>query len=70
MTKRLSALMMAAMVGLIIVAIGLGFLWGFSNPLSWILIAALGLIYFSIIRKVTANNWSGKTSIVLGKRSE
>lgn len=65
MTKRLSALMMAAMVGLIIVAIGLGFLWGFSNPLSWILIAALGLIYFFYNKKSNSEQlvWKDEYSV-------
>jgi hemerythrin len=44
MSNRIKSLMYAAVVGLIIVAIFLGFLSSMSNPISWILIAVLFLI--------------------------
>ena len=44
MNKRSNALIFAALIGLIIVAIGLGFLIGLDNPIPWILIAVLVLI--------------------------
>ncbi|MBQ0730323.1 MAG: bacteriohemerythrin [Oleispira antarctica] len=47
MKKRSNALIFAALIGLIIVAIGLGFLMGVGNPIPWILIAVLLLIPFA-----------------------
>ncbi|MFT4765013.1 MAG: hemerythrin [Oleispira sp.] len=47
MNKRSSALIFAALIGLIIVAIGLGFLLGIDNPIPWILIVMLALIPFA-----------------------
>ncbi len=44
MTKRFNSLIFAAAIGLIIVAIGLGFLIGLDNPVPWILIVVLALI--------------------------
>lgn len=44
MTKRFSALLLATMIGLIIVAIALGFLTSMSNPVSWILIVVLAIL--------------------------
>jgi len=44
MNKRSNALVFAVLIGLIIVAIGLGFLIGLDNPIPWILIAVLFLI--------------------------
>ncbi|GLQ30855.1 hypothetical protein GCM10007876_13340 [Litoribrevibacter albus] len=41
MNKRLSALLVASMIGLIIVAIGLGFLIGLDNPIPWLLLVVL-----------------------------
>jgi hemerythrin len=46
MKKHSKALIYAAIIGLIIVAIFLGFLSGMNNPISWILILALLLIPF------------------------
>ena len=48
MKKRLSALVMASLIGLMVVAVGLSFLFGFSNPVSWVLIAlvvAIPVVY-------------------------
>jgi hemerythrin len=44
MKGKLSALIVAGLIGLLIVAIGLGFLFGLSNPVSWILVAIVVLI--------------------------
>lgn len=44
MNKRNKSFIYAMIIGLIIVAIFLGFLSSFSNPVSWILIAALLMI--------------------------
>lgn len=41
MKKNLNALLMAGIIGLLIVAIGLSFLFGLDNPVSWILILVL-----------------------------
>ena len=41
MTKRFSALIIAAVMGLLVVAIGFGFLIGWSKPVPWILIVVL-----------------------------
>jgi len=46
MKKHSKALLYAAIIGLIIVAIFLGFLSGMDNPISWILILALLLTPF------------------------
>jgi len=46
MKKHSKALLYAAIIGLIIVAIFLGFLSGLNNPVSWILILVLFLIPF------------------------
>ncbi len=46
MSQRTKALIYAAIVGLVIVAIFLGFLSGFDNTISWILIVALILVSF------------------------
>lgn len=50
MGKRFSALILAATIGLIIVAIFLGFLSSFSNPVSWILIGVLAM--FPVLYKL------------------
>lgn len=60
MQNRVKSLMYAAIIGLIIVAIFLGFLSSLTNPISWILIAVLVLIPF--VYKKSAN-----TKIVLWK---
>ena len=44
MTKHNKSLMYAMIIGLIIVVICIGFLSSFSNPVSWVLIAALLMI--------------------------
>ena len=46
MKKNINALVLAAIIGLLIVAIGLGFLFGPANPVPWILIGVLIAIVF------------------------
>ncbi len=41
MKKNINALVLAAIIGLLIVAVGLGFLFGPANPVPWILIGVL-----------------------------
>jgi len=65
MNKRSNALIFAALIGLIIVAIGLGFLMGLSNPVPWILIAVLILIPFAYKKynKTNAIVWKEEYSV-------
>lgn len=65
MNKRSNALIFAALIGLIIVAIGLGFLLGLDNPIPWILIAVLGLIPFAYKKynKPSAIVWKDEYSV-------
>lgn len=65
MNKRSNALIFAALIGLIIVAIGLGFLIGIDNPIPWILIAVLLLIPFAYkrYRKPSAVVWKEAYSV-------
>jgi hemerythrin len=44
MKKQFNALIIAAVIGFLIVAIGLSFLFGLDNPVSWALIAVVVLI--------------------------
>jgi len=44
--KNLNALLLAMVIGLLIVGVGLGFLFGFDNPVPWILLAVLAVIPF------------------------
>ncbi len=65
MKKNFSALVLASIIGLLIVAIGLGFLFGPTNPVPWILIAALVVIVL-IYRQVTSKNqikWKDSYSV-------
>jgi len=65
MTKRFKALIYAAVVGLIIVAIFLGFLSGFANPVPWVLIAVLVLITFAYNKSKKTNEivWKDEYSV-------
>lgn len=65
MNKRFNALIFAAVIGLIIVGIGLGFLLGLDNPIPWILIAVLCLIPFAYKRlnKPSAIVWKDEYSV-------
>ncbi|WP_260291278.1 bacteriohemerythrin [Sedimenticola hydrogenitrophicus] len=53
MKSNLSALILAGILGLLIVAIGLSFLFGIDNPVSWILILVLIAIPL-LYRRITA----------------
>ena len=65
MNKRSNALIFAALIGLIIVAIGLGFLLGIDNPIPWILILVLVLIpiTYKKYKKITAITWQEEYSV-------
>lgn len=65
MNKRSNSLIFAALIGLIIVAIGLGFLLGLGNPIPWILIAVLCLIPFAYkkLNKSSAIIWKDDYSV-------
>ena len=65
MTKRFSSLILAAVIGLLIVAIGLGFLSGMDNPVSWVLIGVLLLIPFIYNKKdkVETLEWKDEYSV-------
>ena len=60
MTSHSKSLMYAAIIGLLIVAIFLGFLSGFNNPISWILIGIL-------LMTPMVYNRTHKPSIILWK---
>jgi hemerythrin len=65
MNNRSKSLLYAATIGLIIVAIFLGFLSSITNPISWILIAALFLIP-KLYRKVSNTekiSWKDEYSV-------
>lgn len=66
MKKSLSALFLASGVGLLIVAIGLGFLLGFDNPIPWILLVALILIPLIYNRMADRNQLKWKDSYSVG----
>ncbi len=65
MNNRSKSLMYAAIVGLIIVAIFLGFLSSLTNPISWILIAVLFLIPMFYKKTVKTNEmvWKDEYSV-------
>jgi hemerythrin len=65
MNKRSNALIFAVLIGIIIVAIGLGFLLGLDNPIPWILIALLCLIplAYKKYNKPTAIVWKEEYSV-------
>lgn len=65
MNNRSKSLLYAAIIGLIIVAIFLGFLTNIFNPVSWILIAVLFLIPF-LYKKLTPEDkiiWKPEYSV-------
>ncbi len=65
MKKHSKALIYAAIIGLIIVAIFLGFLTSFTNPVSWVLVLVLLLIPF-IYNKTSKNDllqWKDEYSV-------
>lgn len=65
MNNRSKSLIYAAIVGLIIVAIFLGFLSSITNPVSWILIAVLVLIPMFYKRTMKTNEvvWKEEYSV-------
>ena len=65
MTNRSKALIYAAIIGLIIVAIFLGFLSGMTNPISWLLIVVLFLtsIIYNKSKKNDAFVWKEEYSV-------
>ncbi len=65
MKKSYSPLLLALSIGLIIVAIGFGFLWGPTNPVPWILIGVLVLIplIYSRISKRSTLEWQESYSV-------
>ena len=65
MNNRNKSLIYAAVIGLIIVAIFLGFLSSLSNPVSWILILVLILIPILYKRKNNAKKvlWQDSYSV-------
>jgi len=65
MNSRSKSLIYAAIIGLIIVAIFLGFLSGITNPISWILIVVLALIpvFYKKARKTNEIVWKDTYSV-------
>ncbi len=65
MSRRINALIYAAIVGLVIVAIFLGFLSGFDNIVSWILIISLILVSFIYGKTKKSNQieWKDEYSV-------
>jgi hemerythrin len=66
MNNRSKSLIYAAIIGLIIVAIFLGFLSSITNPISWILIAVLVLIPMFYKRTVKSNEMVWKSEYSVG----
>ena len=68
MENRTKSFIYAAIIGLIIVAIFLGFLSSLANPVSWILIAVLVLIPVLYKRKANPQQvqWRSQSSHPMG----
>lgn len=66
MKSRSHALSLAAVIALIIVSIGLGFLTGLSSPIPWLLIVALGALAFALSRKKLPAKITWKESYSVG----
>jgi len=66
MTNRSKALIYAAIIGLIIVAIFLGFLSGIANPISWLLILVLLLTSFVYNKTKKADSFVWKEEYSVG----
>lgn len=66
MNSRSKSLIYAAIVGLIIVAIFLGFLSSITNPISWILIAVLVLIPIFYKKNIKNNEMMWKDEYSVG----
>lgn len=69
MNNRSKSLIYAAIIGLIIVAIFLGFLSSIANPISWILIAVLVLIPVFYKKTVKSNEMVWKDEYSVGIES-
>lgn len=65
MNSRNKSLIYAAIVGLIIVAIFLGFLSSLTNPISWLLIVVLALtpMLYNKVRKTNEVVWKDEYSV-------
>lgn len=65
MSRRIKALIYAATVGLVVVAIFLGFLSGFDNAISWLLITSLILVSFIYGKSNKSNQiqWKDEYSV-------
>ncbi|MCB1857928.1 MAG: hemerythrin family protein [Gammaproteobacteria bacterium] len=69
MKRNFSALILASILGLLIVAIGLGFLFGPANPVPWILIAVLVIIILVYRHVSTKHQVKWKDSYSVGVSS-
>ncbi len=65
MTSHSKSLLYAAIIGLLIVAIFLGFLFGFNNPVSWILIGVLLMtpVIYNRTHKTNTIPWKDEYSV-------
>lgn len=70
--KNLSTLILAAIIGLLIVGVGLGFLFGFDNPVPWILIGILVLITvaYNTLSNRKRTDWCDDCSVGIGKMDD
>jgi len=66
MKKSMNALILTMIIGLLVVAIGLGFLLGIDNPVPWILIGVLLLIPFAYRRVAEKDRVKWKDSYSVG----
>lgn len=66
MKKQFNTLVLAALIGLLVVAIGLGFLFGLDNPVSWLLIGVVIAIPFIYKRMADRNRLVWKDSYSVG----
>jgi hemerythrin-like metal-binding protein len=64
--KNLKPLMLAVIMALLVVAAGMGFLFGFDNPVSWVLIAILIAIPVIYKRAAQADQLVWKESYSVG----
>jgi hemerythrin len=69
MNNRSKSLLYAAIIGLIIVAIFLGFLSSITNPISWILIAVLALVPMVYKKSQQSNQMQWKDEYSVGIES-
>ncbi|MBL3526258.1 MAG: hemerythrin family protein [gamma proteobacterium endosymbiont of Lamellibrachia anaximandri] len=64
--KKLKTLLLVVTIGLLVVAAGLGFLFGIDNPVAWILIGMVILIPFIYNWKVRSDQLVWKDSYSVG----